>query len=86
MLDSNWSVPSEVCDYGTSPDANEVDTVENVLVKDPDEGTWQIDVIAAQINADGRLETPGWNDVDFALVVSVDFDCNGNDQLDPKQA
>ncbi|HEU5473395.1 MAG TPA: S8 family serine peptidase [Actinophytocola sp.] len=49
--------------------ANTVDTVENVFVQTPAAGTWTIDVIATQINADGHPETAA-TDADFALVVS----------------
>jgi hypothetical protein len=55
-----WSTP------GGS--ANTVDTVENVFVQTPAAGTWTIDVIASQINADGHRETTA-TDADFALVV-----------------
>jgi serine protease AprX len=49
--------------------ANTVDTVENVFVQTPGTGTWTIDVIASQINADGHRETAA-TDADYALVVS----------------
>lgn len=55
-----WSTPG-----GT---ANTVDTVENVFVEAPATGTWTIDVIASQVNADGHVETSA-TDADFALVV-----------------
>ncbi|MEW2633545.1 hypothetical protein AB0903_18270 [Streptomyces sp. NPDC048389] len=57
----NWSAP------GGS--ANTIDTVENVFIQNPDAGTWTIDVIASQVNADGHVETPA-PDVDFALVTT----------------
>jgi serine protease AprX len=57
----NWSTP------GGS--ANNVDTVENVFVQSPQSGTWQIEVIAAELNQDSHVETPGV-DADYALVVS----------------
>ncbi len=44
-------------------------TVENVFLEDPIPGTWSIRVFAAQLNADGHVETPGI-DADYALVVS----------------
>lgn len=49
--------------------ANTIDPVENVFVQNPLAGTWTIEVIADEINADGHLETPE-DDADFALVVS----------------
>ncbi|MFE0039119.1 S8 family serine peptidase [Streptomyces sp. NPDC059015] len=57
----NWSSP------GGS--ANTVDTVENVFVQTPAAGTWTIEVIAGQVNADGHVETPA-TDADFALVAT----------------
>ncbi|HEV2778625.1 MAG TPA: S8 family serine peptidase [Actinophytocola sp.] len=56
----NWSTP------GGSP--NTVDTVENVFVQNAATGTWTIEVIATQLNADSHRETPA-TDADFALVV-----------------
>ena len=57
----NWSTPGGV--------ANTVDTVENVFVQAPAAGTWTVEVIATQINADGHVETAA-TDADYALVVS----------------
>ncbi|NWF26522.1 S8 family serine peptidase [Streptomyces sp. PKU-EA00015] len=57
----NWSTP------GGS--ANTIDTVENVFVQNPASGTWTIQVVASQINADGHVETPA-TDADFALVTT----------------
>lgn len=57
-----WSTPG-----GT---ANIVDTVENVFIQNPIPGKYLIEVIASEVNADARPETPGVNDVDFALVAS----------------
>ncbi|WP_372366039.1 S8 family serine peptidase [Candidatus Uabimicrobium sp. HlEnr_7] len=48
---------------------NTVDCVENVFVASPAAGTWTVEVIADEINADNHLETPEV-DVDYALVVS----------------
>lgn len=56
-----WSTPGGV--------ANTVDTVENVFVQTPAAGTWNIDVIATRVNADGHVETSA-TDADYALVVS----------------
>ncbi|HYC76436.1 MAG TPA: S8 family serine peptidase [Planctomycetota bacterium] len=61
LLAGNWSTSGGV--------ANGLDTVENVLLQNPAPGTWTIEVIAAEINADGRPESAAI-DVDFALVVS----------------
>ncbi|MFC0104998.1 S8 family serine peptidase [Kibdelosporangium aridum] len=51
---------------GGSP--NTVDTVENVFLNSAAAGTWKVDVIASQINADGHVETTA-TDADYALVV-----------------
>ena len=48
---------------------NDVDTLENVFVKAPRSGLWQVDVRAAKVSVDNHLETSA-TDVDFALVVS----------------
>jgi serine protease AprX len=48
--------------------ANTVDTVENVILDLPAAGTWQVEVVASQINADGHVETAA-TDADYALVV-----------------
>ncbi|GAB2756966.1 S8 family serine peptidase [Streptomyces bullii] len=58
---SNWSAP------GGS--ANTVDTVENVFIETPATGTWTIQVIASEVNADGHVETPA-TDADFALITT----------------
>ncbi|MFI4882690.1 MAG: S8 family serine peptidase [Phycisphaerales bacterium JB064] len=52
----------------TGGTADTVNTVENVFVQNPQAGTWTIEVIAADINQDGHVET-GARDADFALVV-----------------
>ncbi|HVZ93515.1 MAG TPA: S8 family serine peptidase [Phycisphaerales bacterium] len=49
--------------------ANNLDNVENVWVTSPAPGLWTVEVTAAQVNQDGRVETPEL-DVDFGLVVS----------------
>jgi serine protease AprX len=51
---------------GGSP--NTVDTVENVFLDVPAAGTWTVEVIGSQINADGHVETTA-TDADYALVV-----------------
>jgi hypothetical protein len=56
-----WSTP------GGGP--NNVDTVENVFVQNPEPGTWLVQVIAAEVNQDAHVETPAL-DADYALVVS----------------
>ncbi|OAB62882.1 hypothetical protein AY599_00740 [Leptolyngbya valderiana BDU 20041] len=48
--------------------ANTVDTVENVFIQNPQAGTWTVEVIAADLNTDGHIET-GTRDADFGLVV-----------------
>lgn len=50
-----------------SPDA--INTVENVIVKNPMPGLWKVRVRASEINQDSHLETSEL-DADFALVVS----------------
>jgi serine protease AprX len=49
--------------------ANTKDTVENVFVQNPLAGSWQVQVIAAELNQDSHVETPAV-DADYALVVS----------------
>jgi PKD repeat protein len=49
--------------------ANNVDTVENVFVQNPAPGSWLVEVIAAELNQDNHVETPGV-DADYALVVT----------------
>ncbi len=49
--------------------SNTVDTVENVLLVNPEVGTWTVDVIGDAIVADSHLET-GAVDADYALVVA----------------
>lgn len=61
LMEGNWSTP------GGSP--NEVDTVENVFVENPESGMWTVEVIAYEIIEDGHVET-GQLDADFALVVT----------------
>ncbi|RZQ62223.1 S8 family serine peptidase [Amycolatopsis suaedae] len=55
-----WSTP------GGSP--NTVDTVENVQLERPAAGTWTVEVLASQVNADGHVETAA-TDADYALVA-----------------
>ncbi|MBX3233127.1 MAG: S8 family serine peptidase [Labilithrix sp.] len=50
-------------------DHNVVDTVENIIIKDPAAGRWTIEVIADEVNADSHPQTPAL-DADYALVVS----------------
>lgn len=49
--------------------ANNVDTVENVFVQNPEAGTWLVQVAASAVNQDSHVET-GVVDADYALVVS----------------
>ncbi len=48
---------------------NNVDTVENVILDNPQPGSWRVLVFAADVNQDSHVET-GAVDVDFALVVT----------------
>lgn len=64
LLEGNWSIP------GGAP--NTLDTVENVFVSGPEAGAWPVEVLAAEINADARPETPDVDDADYALVVSLE--------------
>ena len=57
LHEGNWSVPGGV--------ANDVDTVENVFVQNPEAGLWTVEVLASEINEDAHLETPQI-DADFA--------------------
>ena len=77
LVDSNWSTP------GGEP--NTVDNVENIFIKEPVPGAWSVSVDAENITMDAHLETPGVIDADYALVVSLDFDCNGNGILDSEE-
>ncbi len=52
---------------GGSP--NSVDTVENVFIANPEEGTWEIEITAVEVNQDGDLDTAE-TDVTFALVAT----------------
>jgi hypothetical protein len=61
LLTGNWSTS------GGSPDS--IDTVENVLVQNPAQGTWTVAVHVMEVNQDGHVETPAI-DADFALVVT----------------
>ncbi len=45
-----------------------INTVENVILKDPMPGSWVVEVIAAEINEDSHVETES-DDADFALVI-----------------
>ena len=58
----NFSTPGGV--------SNELDTVENVFVANPEVGTWTVEVLADDVVADNHTETLEI-DADFALVVSV---------------
>jgi len=60
LEDDLWSTPGG--------DANDIDTVENVFVENPEAGTWTVEVWGNEIVADAHLETPEV-DADFALVA-----------------
>ena len=69
--------------------ANVVDTVENVFIQTPQAGNWIVEVVASEINADARIETPGVADADYALVASgierrkpAPFDYDGDGKAD----
>ena len=49
--------------------ADTLNTVENVFVRNPASGIWDVQVEAVEINQDAYLGTPG-DDVTFALVVT----------------
>jgi hypothetical protein len=48
---------------------NSIDTVENVFLKNPEAGVWQVEIAAVEINQDGHLGTPD-DDVTYALVIT----------------
>ena len=52
-------------------EANHIDNVENVFIKEPAAGIWQITIIAEEVVADGHVETEEI-DADYALIVSGD--------------
>jgi hypothetical protein len=56
-----------VSDPGGEP--NDIDTVENVFIEEPESGVWTVEVIADEVIEDTHLETPEV-DADFALVVT----------------
>jgi hypothetical protein len=60
LLTGNWSTAGGV--------ANDLDTVENVFVQNPQAGTWQVEVQFNEINQDTHVETPEL-DADYALVI-----------------
>ncbi|MGE4652390.1 MAG: hypothetical protein AAEJ53_16005, partial [Myxococcota bacterium] len=57
----NWSQPGGV--------SNQLDTVENVFIENPEAGTWKIDVLGDEIVEDGHVGTPEMDAV-YALVAS----------------
>ncbi|MCJ7697180.1 MAG: hypothetical protein MUO73_02485, partial [Thermoplasmata archaeon] len=61
LLNGVWSEP------GGNPDTK--DTVECVFIKNPEPGTWTIEVSADEIIQDSHVETPDL-DADYALIVS----------------
>jgi hypothetical protein len=60
LIGNLWSAAGGV------PDT--INTVENVFVENPQEGSWTIEVEAVEVNADVHVETPE-TDQDYALVV-----------------
>ena len=73
LTTTNWSTS------GGSPDT--LNTVENIFIQNPAAGTWQLEVIAAEVNLDGRPESVA-TDADFALVVTFGPDPNAAAQYD----
>ena len=69
LLEGNFSIPN-------AGGPNTVDTVENVLVENPEDGLWIVQVMADEIVEDGHIETEGVLDADFALVVSGVIPCS----------
>ena len=68
LYHGNWGL--KAANYSEpGGERNEVDTVENVFVENPEEGTWVVEVEAMEVNEDGALDTPE-DDVTFALVVT----------------
>jgi hypothetical protein len=61
LLDGTESTP------GGAP--NSIDTVENIFIKNPEAGSWQVEIEAVEINQDGHLDTPD-DDVAYALVIT----------------
>ena len=73
----NWSTPGG--------QANTIDIVENVFIASPAPGAWTVEVIAAELNTDGHVQTPAI-DADFALVIAgiattCYADCNSDNAL-----
>jgi len=83
IADWNWSTCTDDHPDPDFPGTEILDTVEYVFLQNPQAGTWTINVIADRILHDGYKETQAM-DVDFALVVSVDPDCNHNGVPDPE--
>jgi len=61
LLAGVWSIP------GGNPDTK--DTVENVIIENPEQGGWKIEVSADELIEDSHVETPEL-DADYALVAS----------------
>lgn len=78
LLEGNWSQPGG--------EADTLNTVENVVVQNPEPGTWTVAVHADEINEDGHPATPELDAV-YALVVSgvapgVPGDIDGDGDVD----
>ena len=77
LRSSNTSTPG-----GSHNDNNQaLDTVENVFIDSPAAGQWQVAVIVDVLEEDAHLETPEM-DADYALVVQIEPDCDGNSSPD----
>jgi len=60
LLSSMVSTPD-----GSADDKN---TVETIIVQNPQAGIWTVEITASEVNLDGHMETPAL-DVDYALAV-----------------
>lgn len=72
LLVSNWSLEG-----GSEPNEDHINTVENVFIEEPAQGTYIVKVLLTELNADGNPATPedpnapdlAWDAV-FSLVAS----------------
>lgn len=60
--------------------SNTKDTVEQVILANPEAGTWVVDVFADEVNQDTHVET-GALDADFGLVITPVTAWTGSDPL-----
>ena len=52
-----------------SEEGDSINTVENIILKNPEVGEWELEVKAQEINVDANRHTPGLLDSRFSLVV-----------------